>query len=63
MWGALGILKLLSSVVASTLVIPLLVRGGPGNLMAALLVLLVYNGHDGVLAFMMGRKGYGLIGN
>ncbi len=63
MWKALGILELLALVVAWTFMISLLVRSGAENLIVALLLLLLYKGHDGVLALIMGRKGHPLAKN
>ena len=59
---ALGILEILGSVIVWVVVVTLVGQGGVENLAAALFVLLLYNGHDGVLTYHMGKKGYMLAG-
>ncbi len=59
---ALGILEMLGSVIVWLIVITFVQQGGVENLTAALFVLLLYNGHDGVLTYHMGKKGYMLAG-
>ena len=59
---ALGILEMLGSVIVWVIVISFVRQGGVENLTAALFVLMLYNGHDGVLTYHMGKKGYMLAG-
>ncbi|UCH06723.1 MAG: hypothetical protein JSV55_11575, partial [Deltaproteobacteria bacterium] len=59
---ALGILEMLGSVIVWVIVITFMRQGGVENLAAALFVLLLYNGHDGMLTYHMGKKGYMLAG-
>ena len=55
---ALGILELIGSVIVWVFVISFLGQGGVGNLITAVFLLLIYNGHDGILTYHMGKKGY-----
>jgi hypothetical protein len=59
---ALGILEMVGSVIVWVVVFTFVRQGGVENLTAALFVLLLYNGHDGVLTYHMGKKGYMLAG-
>lgn len=55
---ALGILELIGSVIIWVFVISFLRQGGVENLITAVFLLLIYNGHDGILTYHMGKKGY-----
>ena len=57
---ALGVLELLGSIVVWAVVISALLAGGESNVILAAIILVFYNGLDGLLTLHMAKKGYSL---
>jgi predicted Zn finger-like uncharacterized protein len=55
---ALGIFELVGTVFVWTVGLSLLLAGEPGALITVLLILVFYNGFDGVFTYHMAKKGY-----
>jgi hypothetical protein len=54
----LGVLEMLGSVIVWIVVITSVLQGGIENLIIALIIMVLYNGLDGLLTYHMAKKGY-----